>query len=340
MFEYVFWLIGHIIFILAKLVKNNLISNITNIIIVIIFLFLITLPPTFDLNNYLLFIKNPEEGGFEYGFYILILIVNTITFNNDFNALIALKLVVIFLTLFSIKNYLDIKINLEIIAIVFLSLYIFLATNNIIRQGLMLPLIIISGNFLIHKKYFKGLLYFLIALLIHKSAPLFLLIYLFPSYLYKSNMFRKFKYLNSISAIIFAILFALIIPHFLDSNLLELYVENNIEIGRTDHTLKFFLTLFFFLITNYFLKINLSNKYKNLINLRTFNYIFLFSLYFYPEFFSRVAVYCYFIDLFIICLFKYNSNFYRVACMIMILTYSISPQVYNILNGVYYIGNY
>jgi len=336
MLIFVLWILSHLIYSINFAYKNRFIRITAINLLLASYVLLEFRPPTFDLINYVAFFAYPNPEEFEYGFYILAFLLKLVT-NDEIYSILVVKFLILTFVLLSVKIFNRVNFSFYMMTIVLLSMYTFLATQNILRQGLMLPFVIISTHNFFHRNQIFGLITSLIGISIHKSFLLFIFMFSLPIYITKKFHNKIAKYLCFIVPCLIGLIFSIVFTIDNYSLIGDLYLtDEDYSEGRTSFTLKYILTFIFFMITHMLFSNSKKNdSIKLLLNIRAFNYIFLFSLVFFPEFFSRYMIFCYLIDILIIVQNRIQDKYYRTACALIIIAYSFSPQIFNIITGVY-----
>jgi EpsG family len=317
------WLSSHLLFGLYIFAKRWLKFILALIFILNIYIYT-TKPDTYDLAWYLPYFENPFP--MEPLFYSASLYLKNTFMLNARSILLFWQIITITLIYFAVITIFK-KNRLLFIPIILSSLFCILTTQNGLRQGVALSILLFGYSlfmFPTSKKYLLFFIFVVIATLVHTATPLFatsLILFLLAN-----------KYCLSLKSI-FCVGggFGLSL-YFFAAEYGGTYGDTSIDWGneRSSSFVKMVAILISFLLTT-----NFKNK-NPLIDffsrLRFFNLIVLLGLTFSGEIFARYAYFYYLIELlYSVSLLSKGASINRLHFCMIFCFYGIAPNAINVI---------
>lgn len=211
-----------------------------------------------DLKNYEKFFNNVSVYGFDYlktnrfewGYKILVYVITLITKNYH-----------VFICVVACISIIPIGIIVyKYSTMPFLSMYIYITLNfyaftfSGLRQAIAISCVFVAFHYIIEKKFWKFVLFVLLATLFHKSAIVF-----FFAYIFKFLEFNKKTIIKIVALSIFLFIFREIIFQFFADSLYNDYTIQIVQAGKW-FLFSIILTIFCLLYRKSILKENENNK--------------------------------------------------------------------------------
>jgi len=158
---------------------------------------------THDLIAYTQIIDAGVYIDYEFLFSGLIVVLKNFTISTD-NILNLIQIILFVLIMFVAVFFRQKIIICALLAV--LSVFLFMATNNVLRQGFSVVLLLYSMIFLLKKHYIISLAFVMMALLFHKSAIFFIIITYFIYVAHRLFGVLRLNYISHVIVIFLGIL--------------------------------------------------------------------------------------------------------------------------------------
>ena len=336
---FAFWIFLHFLSYVVLVYANN--KFIRYFLILQYIIFYCIKPSTYDLVHYLDYSISDDSNYFEPVSHLFLKVAGFLSILTTIDSNIYIVILMICIIYYPFYNFsiLQNKImqghnvaSSQIIILVFSSIFFFLSSQNVVRQGISFALFSFSALYLKKRQYLYSLFFLFLAFFAHYgNFPLVILMLLFYFFSAKFNTIMSFT-----TGLIVGVLNLIILFYIFSDNS---YLISDFSIGneRSSIVLKWFaifLIMFFSTVIFKYNKIRIENTLLDFIKLRAFIFglltsIFIFDL---SEMFTRVSLSFYLLDLLIVCLISASKNV-RVNLLLLfyITIYSFAPNVFNIL---------
>lgn len=299
-------------------------------------------PDTYDLISYTKAVGSTV--GFEPLFHYLISFFQVFTNDN--------RLVITFYQFFILSLSASIIFFFRnnkflILATIFSSVAVILATHNNLRQGTASLFMLIGIFFFLRGYKFSSILSMILSCGFHLSSIFFIAIistiYSLYYFFLSRSLKKNYKSMNLIYiiSVLFGLFLAVLSYVFTDMLFYSSYREMNLTINNERTTLVVkVLALFLLLFTSEafmkFQKIDYEIDFVRFLRLVFLFFIFFISFYEdFDEVGSRISYFYYIIELGLLC-YLLNKKLYYPSCVI-ILFYSMAFNVWNIFSGLDYL---
>ena len=289
-----------------------------------------------DLLGYQFYLENLDiyPNRFEYGFYQLSKVFSFISFNIDQIFIFYSLLIFAVTCLPLLVNDPDFffrsetsKLSLLFFAFLLIqSVYFFLSSQNVIRQGLSLPLSICSVFFLVRHKYILSCLFLGFSILLHKAGLLFFAMLFFPSYFSRSNVGLSWGFFNNL---ILALIFFFIVK-FLYGDSVYFNSSYAWAGNRSSNLVKFFSVGSYFLLLFFLLWRQYNNSFW--FKLRLYSFVWVSVFVFSGELYARVLMIFYLVDLlFFLRTYKEFGAKLSIARSIFVVSSGFAPNILRLI---------
>lgn len=334
-----YWSFLHILFILMYFKGfQNYIGIVIFIVAAPVFL---TGQLTGDVSNSYVF-GIDGSATYDYGFMFLIYAINALGFKGVSVIYVIQFAIFSSILLVFIKCIRGNKIFV-VLSVILISVFPFLAINNVLRQGISSAFVLFCYFSLKDKKFIRSFVYFILATLMHWSAPLFIFVlsvykvvapYLKKFLLssgYNSNIFTKTSFfkLSILSCIIIlaCTILVTVFPQF------TLVISRNSD--RYAGLLKIFSLSFIFLLSSALVikKIHFELLDFFLIRFVFFALFFSFSVLGFPELSARILFFYFFVEMIYIIQCMGLGDRARISGILIILSYALAINVLQLITN-------
>lgn len=325
-----YWLIGHLLAILATLVNNVKLRFLLAPVIIIVLSFAIISPN--GANDLLHYYNYIEGGWFKEEIYDnFFLTLDSIVDISTSSKLLLLRFIIFFSAASLILHLKDISVKgkLFVLAMILCSLGVVLSTNNNLRQGLS-AIILCHAIIFLHKNfYFRFIFFLILSSILHKYSIIMNAILL--SLYFVSTLNLKNLIIPTLISIIIGLIITIAVGTFFGQTF---YADTELAVSyRTPSYLKWLIIFIVWILTY-----QLAGKDAFAVKLRKLRLLFLLTILpsiFYQEFLSRMLFMSYILDgLYILYTSRnvYSDNKFSFGLTVFLIFTTISPNAYNVIN--------
>lgn len=278
---------------------------------------------------------------YDLGFMLLIKFGNMLGFNGHYLIYIIQGLVFfltlkVFIKLFRTKDF------LIFIVVMLLSVYPFLAVNNVIRQGLSSCFILFGYIYLCDKRWVAFIINSMFATFLHWSAPIFISVFLgyhyfspvIKGFILKPRNYLLLRQSTNIRVVSFVVLVVISV-----AILVAIFPQITSVISRNSDRyagiLKILSVTVVFYISNSLIHKKIAPKLIDIYSLRIifFSLFSAFSLLAYPELAARILFFYFFIEMLFIASCLRLGSYSRFSAIVILLSYSFAFNVLQLITN-------